>query len=893
MKSLLGRHLSRNILGIGLACIMASGCGGSDKQLITSGGTANDGGGNTLPAVLGKLSVGQAVPSATVTFVANDGRTLGTSAVDSDGFFGTDTAVSGNISVRVQVGAGANLQGAAPLFGTELEGFGPDSKEIVVNIPTTLMARFHERHPELTLAEARARVHQFLGIPETATLELMEDSPRAHFVHDLFFQMAAQNGGVEAYLESLLQKMERGGIHTFQPEGLAALGIKFLGGCAEGLAEDFVKDETLTGFGWASKAMGINFPFPSNFDLERRLEEISQQIDALGDELVRFESQVAYQAAIDKLGTDVVVLSNTLASNLSNAANNHKIPLRPELAYIRPGQSYPYLAELEAAFTQYSAQSILDELVAYLEGTYTQTGVDDRLERLLVKLLFPPFGIGSDLSRYNGYGAFSNTTIDQQNKMLQYYLGFLEQTALLYAEQVHNTSDATTLVNNIRSAGPYLASIAQAKKRILAQVPEPIGSDNLFIDREAGMIWYTGNLGRNGGQRTMHEAVGYASNKFAGVGPLQRWRLPSEKELRSLYHRIEAADGAKGEHDDKRARILTRWGWDISYMDNTHHVWVNPGDSGVYGLKEVQYVGQQIGVYTRFSLDTGNASSVTRDDRNDVILVHDYYAPPRDARDDQFFPPFSVGSPGPLVLTGAQNYSEAPSPTQLQLGVVTNVMGTYGGQYTVAGQTHTRNAETTAFVFENMDVTAQAVWTSSNPGMATVSNFEASQDADGNVLTEASHGRVVWQPQFNGAPLQPVTITATLRDQSASITIQPPSSVTPVLSSIQVFPYNVDLGSIFPVQQNFEAVLFYQDPVTQDAQVQSFREATAPDVAWSLTDANGVPIPPEQNSGFITTDENNLLLNNTLRTTFMLVRAIVSGSPDVVGTAPIKAGISQ
>lgn len=848
--------------------VLTLGCGDS-SDIHGDSGTLN--GGNRLPAAPGRLAIGQAAAQARIAFLSPDGKTLATTTtVDPQGSFGTDVALPGSFIVEATPAPSASFQGSLGALSAELEGFQPQSKEIVVNVPTTLLARFHQRHPDLSLSQVRSRVHQFLAIPESTTLEALDDSPGAPFVHDLFFRLAQDNGGVEPFLEMLLDEMEGSGVRPISLKSEEGNTVTtFLGGCAFGLAEDFVKSEVVIGIGWAFRAMGINFPFPSNFDLERKLNQLSLQIDEVSDELTRFESQLDYQRAVDELGDKVVTPSDSSTQALKSAIQVHSVPLNPSLAYLPLNGSYTYLSELQAAFSQNDARSMLDLLVSYLEGTYSEAGAGDRMERLLVRLLSPSWGIDNDLSSYNGYGAFSNATISQQSAMLQYYLGYLEQTVLLFAEQTHNTSNAMTLVGNIRTAKPYLASLARAKKRILAQVPQPLGSDQLFVDRQAGLIWYMGNLGRYGSGLSFKDATTYAS-KFSGVGPLSSgWRLPVDRELDLLYRRIAAGNAAQASNQ-KPSSVMTRWGWDISYIGGNHRVWANDGRE------------------SRFSLDDGNLQSDIGG-HNDVILVHEYS---NGGRDDDFLPALSLGSPQAMTISGATPGDiQGPGSPMVQLRCLAQVEGTYGGNFTVGGQPRSATSGS-GFSIDDFDLTENAVWTSSNELMATVSNFEGTQDSEGNVVTPPSHGLVVWQPQFTGGSLQPVTITATYRGASASITLRPPSSVTPVLSSIQVFPYNVDFGTILSqVTQPFAAVLFCKDPVTGDSQVQNFNEITAPVVTWTLTDSAGAPLSTDQNSGFFSNDPNKLILNTTLTTTFMVVQATVASSPGIVGTAPIKAGI--
>jgi hypothetical protein len=857
------------LVGILLLGLLVAGCGGDSDQFLANGGLPGGPPGAALSYSNGLVAIDRELAGGEADFLDSQGRELATSAIGPDGAFGAPGELEATALVEARV-QGVAAQGETWTLCALVDGLGPASKEVVVNIPTTLQARFQALHPELTATQSRDRVRQFLQIPESRSLESLDDSVLSPFLHDLFFQEAATRGGVEAFLEVLLQEMDAGQTHPFQLDSLLGSGMKFLGGCFTGLAQDFVKAELVTGLGWASRAMGINFPFPSNFDLEKRIDQITKQVTALQGQLQTFEAKTAYQAAVSQLASDVVVPSTTLVTQLQTTIKN-RVPLRPDQVYLAAGSSYPYMADLVAAYKKYSAKSMLDELVSYLEGTRTQSGASQRLERLLVALLFPPLGIDNDLSSYNGYGAFSNTITQQPQTVLAYYLNVLEQTVLMYTEQAHNASEGSALVGNTRAARPYLSSLARAKKRIASQVPEPLGSDNLFVDRQAGLIWWTGNLGSRGSQIPyFSDSKKRGASEFADdfQGPGGTWRVPQQAELELLYKRIVAAAKSQAVPNNKLAVVLERWGWDISYMADDHHVWI--------------YIPNQSTTEMRFSLDTGAVEKVSAGRYNDLILVSSF--DPDKIRDSSVYPPLSVGTVGSIAI------SQQPVGTN---GVQLRAQGTInydvGGSFTIGGVSQTVAQQTVTT--ETMDITDRVVWSSSDESMLTVTNFDQSTDSQGNVLSPASHGLAVWQPPFNGQPLAPVTVTASFGGTTSQVVLNPPSNVALSLDSVQVFPYNLNMGAIFPVTQDFEAVIFYLDPATQDAQLQHFSELTAPDVAWSLTDTNGNPIPANQGSGFLSSDENSLVLTSALTTTFMLVQATVEGSPALFGTGPIKAGV--
>lgn len=301
-------------LAMFLVGLFFAGCGGSSEQGFSKGGVVS----NSPPAVLGRVTTGGPADGAEVTFFALDGGLLDRTVTDPDGFFDTDANLPTNFRVKVSLPDGTPL-------ATEIEGFHSQSKHIVVNIPTSLVAGYHARHPEVSLEQSVRLVKRFLGINEALHLEALDDSLRAHFIYEVFLEEAAKNGGVRPFLESLLSELESQGLHSFIVGASPSEGDGFLTSCAKSMAKNALKDE---GIGWASKALGINSPLTSNSDLAKKLAAISDQITALAGQLTEFEAQAEYTAAVNKLGNDVVIpTSSTAAALLETLEESQQNPI--------------------------------------------------------------------------------------------------------------------------------------------------------------------------------------------------------------------------------------------------------------------------------------------------------------------------------------------------------------------------------------------------------------------------------------------------------------------------------------------------------------------------------------------------------------------------------------
>jgi hypothetical protein len=141
--------------------------------------------------------------------------------------------------------------------------------------------------------------------------------------------------------------------------------------------------------------------------------------------------------------------------------------------------------------------------------------------------------------------------------------------------------------------------------------------------------------------------------------------------------------------------------------------------------------------------------------------------------------------------------------------------------------------------------------------------------------------------------------------------LQPPATGAPaVLSSIVIDPFNLKSEPVTPTNLvfiDFNATLFYVDPVTQDRRVRAYvvhsgtpQDPIDPDtnIVWSLRDNQGnlITTPVGANgraAGFTNTDPafaNRCYFNDLLQTSQLRVRATLG---NVVSESPLIVDISQ
>ena len=823
------------------------GCGSVDNTSAVSPGSQSQ---SISTQLFGVARMAAPLAFANVTIVDLNGKVLATTQSQSDGTFSSDAALPGDFVVKVQAADGK-------LLASEVHNYRPESKRVVVNIPTSLAAGLHAAHPELTFDECQTKVLDYLRVPAGYTLASLNDSRKSPFVNAVFLQEADRNGGVATFLRILLSEIESRKFHSFAT--VFVEGVQFLGDVSGDLFKDFLKSETTSAFGWATRSMGLNFPFPSNADLSKQLTDISNQLNTLESKLTALGAQAAYGTAVSNLQRDVVGPINTTSNELNATLND--AASHPSTAPVQVGQNSSIVTNLVSSLGSLDIEGKLDELSNSLTGDGTQTGPSGRLEHLLAQVVNPPYGIDSDLTVYNGYGAYSNKTLENQVNTLNYYLEVLEQGSNLYAEFIHNVPDAPTLASNIRKGRVYLGSLAALKKQVAQQLPEQLSDDYVFIDRENALVWYMGSL--SGGKQLRYKDAENFASDFEGTGPYtDGWRLPKLGELQELYARIAAGASAQApSQSGKNSEVMQRWGWNIDYMTDVHRVWAQ----------------SETGFIDRFSLDTGNAGSENDFDHNDVILVRDYPNTNTNGYSEQLntasLPPFSEMDPVSITISAvASNGGKT-----VQLHATANFRAVSGGTFKVGSTSYNRPTVTVLNV--SADVTDKVIWSSSNDNQASVSNYEGSE------------GLVTWHAQTNHSNLVPQTFTARFRTVTGTTSVNPPASNPLVLSSIETFPYNVlflEATPGNPIQQTFHAVFFYLDPTTNDGLVQSDDEDGAPVVTWTLTDRNRQPLSQDQGSGFITSTPNLLKLTSDLRTALLYV---LTSSGGVDSTDPVQATV--
>ncbi|MEW5838928.1 MAG: hypothetical protein AB1717_08870 [Pseudomonadota bacterium] len=764
-----------------------------------------------------------------------DGRPLG--ATDKNGLLFLDTGLPSNAEVTVvlpsspQAGSGNELAVSTNLLSPK--------GSLIVNIPNHVLSAFLQANPGVSKQQGEQRVRQLLNIQQPWSLVGLEESPQSPFSAQAFLSEANKQGGVDALTTQLMQEEGSGKTHSFLA-GAALDGDIFgsLVNFAASVATNAVSSEVS---GWVTRF--IAFALGDTSDQQAQiLAELSNIENMLTQQFEQQEINQVYSGLEQQLVTPVGANTSGLYQSLGST-----VPPQPPYSAYSMGES------LNDLLNQYLSNNYWTS-ITYLFNTLigdtgvapppNSPGIDLRPERVIAKDIYPYVGIDSVLSSYAGYGAFNNTTLNPVLGWQEYYRQYGVLACNLLAEKAHATVDSVeqgspTLAGAIRELqlqflGTSQPGFAALSKAVAQLTPPALPSDQVFVDRENGLMWYMVAKG----DLTLDQANQFAASLVAG--PYRwGWRVPWVFEVESLYARIQGGWSNLTEaqrQGKKESSVLTQLGFDISAMSDTHHVWAY-----------LDYTRQpQIAAY---SMDSGDGWEGVGNELNNVLLVRSY------SEAINWY--FSDAELMPIPNSSIQIESVQGINGQLQLNASVDMAVPVGGSFTINGKTMIPKYVVGNYpshslanlsglapnsTVTNKDITSRAVWTSSNDQQALISNMPGEE------------GTVYWRNAVFGFSPEPVTFTAYFQGQTAQIILSPPSDVEWTLDSMSLTPYQSSLLMNGSSSQDvvFIATLFMKNQANGDrtALRSSFvgGDAAALPVTWTVTDTVGNPIPTNQAS---------------------------------------------
>ncbi|MDD4745283.1 MAG: hypothetical protein PHN53_11810, partial [Eubacteriales bacterium] len=185
-----------------LTCMMAVGCGRTDRTLI------------------GWVYAGTPVSSMTMSVYDTNGNMVIKSdsiSVDEQGAIFIESSQKLPSDFRI-VAEGGMLNGEefSARLSADIRGYRAESDTIYVNPATTMASAYRDKLPQASVAEAADVVKGFLEIPESFELASGAHLSSEYFNISQFLDEAMDNGGVNAFIEKLLAEMAADKTHPFQ-----------------------------------------------------------------------------------------------------------------------------------------------------------------------------------------------------------------------------------------------------------------------------------------------------------------------------------------------------------------------------------------------------------------------------------------------------------------------------------------------------------------------------------------------------------------------------------------------------------------------------------------------------------------------------------------------------
>lgn len=321
-----------------LTCMMAVGCGRTDRTLI------------------GWVYAGTPVSSMTMSVYDTNGNMVIKSdsiSVDEQGAIFIESSQKLPSDFRI-VAEGGMLNGEefSARLSADIRGYRAESDTIYVNPATTMASAYRDKLPQASVAEAADVVKGFLEIPESFELGSGAHLSSEHFNISQFLDEARDNGGVNAFIEKLLAEMAADKTHPFQePLPLQGAGAWLAKTLAEG-AVSYVGGELM---GWGLETAGINFGEEDHTaeelaniqagmaemkaemaQMNMKLDAISTQLKNIKTQLEQMLKQITHQQALSEYGNRVEQLDNLISSinMIRRDLNNfvHNPPSDPEPA---------------------------------------------------------------------------------------------------------------------------------------------------------------------------------------------------------------------------------------------------------------------------------------------------------------------------------------------------------------------------------------------------------------------------------------------------------------------------------------------------------------------------------------------------------------------------------
>lgn len=752
-----------------LLAALSWGCGGSETNVAAPPqGLAPQ----QATARTGVVYLDGPVAGANVTLLDRDGSLLATTVSDGNGSFqfkvtpykAVAQTPSGNLEALV-------------------------SGDLVwVDLFRHLVCRYASAHPEANLADAERAVRTGLAIPPDSGTNGLSSLAGSPFAARLFLTQAAQNGGLERYSRSVVDQIGRGSVLTYRVESeplalrlfqpkrsqetirASAIGDAF-SFLAAGVGNDLIAVGTNQLLGATLAALGLNV------GTSAQLNQVQSTLNQMSSEITQLEGQVA-NVKVSGSYNDILSTINGTVNQLKTSTTT--LATQAQGAAAQNGTSTTFfhgpaivpnaVTEFATRLSTTAAENAARQLLSYLLSSDASQNLVLLYNQLAVSQLF---GNGNHNYAQNFFYSLRQdnwtvgTTVSLQSQ-LNYYLSLVVEACNLWSEagQLSILPQPLNQSGLNPPAGPLTASrngVLAAQVDMFAaqaQVPAPLGYDQVFVDLAHNRMWYLQYMAQTQWQTAVNQTIAFLlgpwkgypdaggyeySQPYGGYGPSGGWRLATQDELEDL-NALCGGTGLTG---------LANLGFNVPAGSNTKcHVYGDP-PGGLLGEGFFDYH------YYDFSNGkTGYEDATGGGPYYCYLMVRN-------------IPDFTSGDT-PQIAHASYGFV----PNYLEFDILPGP-GVLGGALDVFGFTNGANG------YSNLS--ARARWTSSNPSVLDLTPYQGQVIQNWHGPGSATVTATVYgsnSSQNGQANVQPTPL-------ALSVTLQSPLTGPPSYTSLAISPYSV------------------------------------------------------------------------------------------------------
>lgn len=466
-----------------LAAVLVAGCGSKSGDSATASGNSTTTA-TTAKAIGGSVSLGGPITGATVKIfdVGGNPVDLNTSphnvdTTDRKGLYGIVTK-SLPADFRIVI-SGGKLDGV-PL-GADLVGDVANfsGRLVFVNAATTLAATYRDTHPGMTVADAQTAVKNYLAISQAVDISSRMIKLQSDFDHAAFLTIAAGNGGVTAYIATLVAEMNAGTSKTRSFKSAATAQSRdvtlvsptgvLIGTLETSLGTQVVGAVAGPIFGAVLKAIGPPLYTNPNKDVLDKLDKLDDKMTLLSNSIAALQQAV--------ISTTWQTSFNTTAGQLNPAISliqDTNANLREIADYADPTQHKPYIDQVQA--------SILDSFKANTTAT-----LSNQATTIHNALMSPATGADGLIVIYSKARSteqdfFTPNQSTQIQVMYDYYHLYQLALEVLTENYKGMYENSNSTVDKAKS--DYLGRIASQK----AKLPRPLPAGTVIHVKQNLMI---------------------------------------------------------------------------------------------------------------------------------------------------------------------------------------------------------------------------------------------------------------------------------------------------------------------------------------------------------------------------------------------------------------------